>query len=127
MRLYPRADDSISQLSDAIEITNAPHVLSHKQSGNYLVFLPPANEFGTPYVTFNVSLRLAEEPTLIRCLAPHPLPLTPHPSERHVVGDGFVSNHVALSLRTTALSFAGGITFVPLSHKPPPSSANFVL
>ena len=29
------------------------------------MFVPEANEVGTPYVTFNVSFRLAEEPTLV--------------------------------------------------------------
>ena len=65
MLLHTRADDSISQLSDAIEITTAPHVLDHNQTGSYLVFQPEANQGGTPYVAFNVSFQLAEEPTLI--------------------------------------------------------------
>ena len=65
MLLHTRADDSISQLSDAIEITIVPHVLEHDQTGNYLVFQPEANQIGAPYVAFNVSLQLAEEPTLI--------------------------------------------------------------
>ena len=60
-----RADDSTSQLSAAIEITTAGHVLDHNQTGSYLVFVPEANEVGTPYVTFNVSFRLVEEPTLM--------------------------------------------------------------
>jgi hypothetical protein len=64
-RLHPRADASISQLSDAVEITTAPHVLDHNQTGSYLVFQPEANQGGTPYAAFNVSLQLAEEPTLI--------------------------------------------------------------
>ena len=60
-----RADDSTSQLSAAIEITTAGHVLDHNQTGSYLVFVPEANEVGTPYVTFNVSFRLVEEPALM--------------------------------------------------------------
>ena len=59
------ADDSTSQLSDAVEITTAGHVLDHNQTGNYLVFVPDTNQVGSPYVAFNVSFRLAEEPVLM--------------------------------------------------------------
>ena len=61
----PWADDSTSQLSDAVEITTAGHVLDHNQTGNYLVFVPDTNQVGSPYVAFNVSFRLAEEPSLM--------------------------------------------------------------
>jgi hypothetical protein len=51
-----------SQLSTAIEIKKAGHVLNHTQTGNYLLFVPEANDFGAPYALFNVSFRLQEEP-----------------------------------------------------------------
>ena len=57
--------DPTSQLIDAIEITTAGHVLEHNQTGNYLVFQPETNQVGSPYVAFNVSFRLAEEPALM--------------------------------------------------------------
>ena len=57
--------DPTSQLIDAIEITTPGHVLDHNQTGNYLVFQPGTNQVGSPYVAFNVSARLAEEPALM--------------------------------------------------------------
>ena len=65
VRLRSELTQAQGQLSDAVEITTAPHVLDHNQTGSYLVFQPEANQGGTPYAAFNVSLQLAEEPTLI--------------------------------------------------------------